>query len=197
MSTMQSRLPTYNRRNASGKQNKNKGKSSSANKSNNSMSGPKSPTSPTTPTPTGIPKPTPTPTPAPTQNKNPHALQNDVENYKNTLLAYYKYMKQLPPQREWMRFKFGLKMRDIFDSKKDVNILGVGSGAGDVDIDFLNEIVHCGTQRLGEEGYTVTYQVVEPNPNNVATFKKRVENAPQFSRVKFQWFTGTFDQFND
>lgn len=118
-----------------------------------------------------------------------------MENYKNTLLAYYKYMQQLPPQREWMRYKFGLKMRDIFDQKKDVRILGVGSGAGDVDIDFINEIVHCGTQRLGEEGYSVTYHVVEPNSQNVETFRKRVENQPQYARVKFQWFTGTFEQF--
>jgi len=174
-----SRLPTYNRRPAHGKQ---KGKTPGPNTSKpNNMA-----TSPTSPTSTGIPSPT---------RKNPHALQTDAENYKNTLLAYYKYMHQLPPQREWMKYKFGLKIRDIFDAKKDINILGVGSGAGDVDVDFLNEIVHAGAQRLGETGYSVTYHVVEPNPENVQAFKNRVEHKPEYQRVKFQWYTGTFDQF--
>jgi len=158
---------------------------------------PTSPTSPTSPTP----KPTPAAAkpsgiPSPTKKMaNPHALQLDLENYKNTLLAYYKYMHQLPPQKEWMRFKFGIKMREIFDTKKEVNILGIGSGAGDVDIDFLNEIVHIGTEKHGATGYSVTYQVVEPNSENVQAFRNRVAHKPEYARVTFKWFTGTFDQF--
>jgi len=150
------------------------------------------PTSPTSPT---SPASTPDNIPSSVVVKNPHALQVDAENYKNTLLAYYKYMHQLPPQREWMRCKFGLKIRDIFSTKKDINILGIGSGAGDVDVDFLNEIVHCGAQQCGETGYSVTYHVVEPNAENVQAFKNRVEHKPEYQRIKFQWFTGTFDKF--
>ena len=83
---------------------------------------------------------------------NPNALSVDAVNYRNTLSTYNKYVQQGPPQREWMKFKFGMKIRDMFDAKKDIRILAVGTVAGDVDIDFLNEIVHCGTQRRGADG---------------------------------------------
>lgn len=44
-------------------------------------------------------------------NKDDNNLTNDAQNYKNTLRAYYKSMLQLPPQREWMKNKFGLRVR--------------------------------------------------------------------------------------
>jgi len=124
-----------------------------------------------------------------------NVLTSDAQNYKDTLLAYYKYMHQLPPQKDWMKYKFGLRIRNLLDDKKDIKVLSVGSGAGDVDIDFLDEIVKCGKERLGEQGYSVLYQVVEPNSSNVHTFRSRVENNPEYSRVKFQWCVGTFDKF--
>jgi len=131
------------------------------------------------------------------KRNNPNALSNDPQNYKETLQTYYRYMQQLPPQREWMKYKFGLRIRDIFDAKKDVKILSVGSGAGDVDKDFLNEIVKCGKERLGQRGYSVQYIVVEPNSANVESFRKFVSEEPNYERVQFKWHTCTFDKFCD
>jgi len=125
-----------------------------------------------------------------------NTLTADTQNYKDTLLAYYKYNHQLPPQKDWMLYKFGLRIRDILDAKRDIKILAVGTGAGDVDIDFLDEIVKCGKERLGENGYSVLYQVVEPNAANVELFRNRVESKPEYRRVKFLWCTGTFDKFS-
>ena len=51
-----------------------------------------------------------------------------------------------------MKFKFGMKVRDMFAVKKDIRVLAVGAGAGDVDIDILDEIVHCATQKCGADG---------------------------------------------
>lgn len=104
-------------------------------------------------------------------------------------------MHQIPPQREWIQYKFALRIRDLMDAKKDIKILAVGTGAGDIDMDFLDEIVRCGKERLGEDGYSVLYQVVEPNVANVDTFRSRVENKPEYKRIKFLWCTGTFDKF--
>merc|ERR1712150_238821 len=122
---------------------------------------------------------------------------SDAENYKNTLRAYYKCMLQLPPQREWMKHKFGLRVRDLFDAKKDLKFLSIGGGAGDVDVDFLNEIVKCGKERLGYDGYSVLYTVVEPNSANVEAFRKLVGEQPHFNRIQFKWHTATFEKFCD
>ena len=50
-----------------------------------------------------------------------------------------------------------MKVRDMFAVKKDVRVLAVGAGAGDVDIDILDEIVHCATQKCGADGMLLCF----------------------------------------
>jgi len=132
---------------------------------------------------------------SPHKNGDKNSLLVDEQNYKDTLKAYYRYMLQLPPQRQWMTHKFGLRIRDMFDQKKDIKVLSIGGGAGDVDIDFLNEIVKCGKERCGEDGYSVLYTVVEPNNANVEAFRKSVSERPEFRKVQFKWHTSVFEKF--
>jgi len=125
-----------------------------------------------------------------------NTLLADSNNYKETLQTYLRYVQQLPPQREWMTYKFGLRIRDLFDAKSELRIMAVGSGSGEVDVDFLKEIVKCGKERLGDN-YSVVYQVVEPNPSNMECFRKAVTNNQDFKRIKFQWYNGFFEKFCD
>jgi len=120
-------------------------------------------------------------------------LQDDT-NYRLTLQTYLKHMQQLPPQREWMKHKLGPRLSEIFSAKKEIRVLAVGTGSGEVDIDFLNEIVKRGKEVNGEE-YSVVYQVVEPNPSSVDYFCGVATKNENFSKVTFKWFTGFFEDF--
>ena len=51
-----------------------------------------------------------------------------------------------------------------------------------------------GKEKYGDS-YSVLYQVVEPNPNSVKTFRGVVENNENYSHVAFKWFTGFFEAF--
>lgn len=124
-----------------------------------------------------------------------NTLLTDKINYRETLQTYLRYVQQLPPQRDWMKYKFGLRIRDILDEKKNIKVLGVGTGSGEVDIDFLNEIVRCGKERLGETGYNVLYQVIEPNSSNIDFFRNAVKDNPEYKQIQFRWYNGTFDKF--
>jgi len=123
-----------------------------------------------------------------------NTLLTDEENYRLTLQTYLKYMQQLPPQRKWMQDKLGPRLGGIFGAKKSIRVLAVGTGSGEVDNDFLNEIVKQGKQAHGDE-YDVTYQVVEPNPNSVEFFKSTVSKNVNFNKVKFEWYTGFLEDF--
>lgn len=81
------------------------------------------------------------------------------------------------------------QLNSLLSRKRDIRVLAVGTGAGDVDMDFLKTIEEV----AGEVEYSVTYQVVEPNASNVEHFKKIVDG--KFPAVTFQWHTGTFEDY--
>ncbi|XP_057294297.1 histamine N-methyltransferase B-like [Hydractinia symbiolongicarpus] len=123
-----------------------------------------------------------------------NTLLSDDTNYRLTLQTYLKYMQQLPPQREWMNTKLAPRLSEIFQSKNVLKVLAVGTGSGEVDIDFLDVIVKVGKEKHGED-YSVVYQVVEPNPSNVKFFRDAVTDKESYSKVKFNWFQGFYEDF--
>ena len=84
----------------------------------------------------------------------------------------------------------------MFEKKKEIRILAVGTGTGEVDVDFLAEIVKRGSEARGED-YSIVYQVVEPNPKSVEYFKGVVTKDSSLAKVSFQWFNGFFEAFCD
>lgn len=123
-----------------------------------------------------------------------HTLLEDETNYRHTLQAYLKHMQQLPPQRKWMSEKLGPRLGEIFNARKELRVLAVGTGSGEVDRDFLNEIVKRGKEQLGDE-YSVTYQVVEPNADSIEFFKQSVIKNDNYNKINFQWFHGFLEDF--
>lgn len=121
-------------------------------------------------------------------------LLADQSNYRDTLQTYLKYMQQLPPQREWMKEKLGPKIQEIFEKKKEIRVLAVGTGTGEVDMDFLAEIISRGKAVHGDE-YSVIYQVVEPNQAEVDYFRGVALKDERLSKVTFKWYVGFFDAF--
>jgi hypothetical protein len=106
----------------------------------------------------------------------------------------YTFSKAPPPGVNRTIIILNSFFRDIFDAKKEIKVLAVGTGSGEVDIDFLNEIVKCGKERVGD-GYSVLYQVVEPNASNIEFFRNVVSNNPEYKQIRFKWFTGYFEKF--
>lgn len=123
-------------------------------------------------------------------------LLSDDANYRDTLQTYLKYMQQLPPQKQWMQKKLGPRIAKLFETKKEIRVLAVGTGTGEVDLDFLSEIVKRGKEVRGDD-YSVVYQVVEPNPASVEYFRGVVTKDDNLSKVTFKWFTGFFEPFCD
>ena len=73
-------------------------------------------------------------------------------------------------------------------------MLAVGTGSGEVDHDFLDEIVRRGKAELNE-GYSVVYQVVEPNGNSIEFFRNSILKNDNYSKINFQWYHGFLEDF--
>ena len=80
----------------------------------------------------------------------------------------------------------------MFGKKKNIRILTFGTDQ--VDFYFLNEIIHCGKEVLGES-YNVEYQIVQPNLHNINRFRNIVDENKDFENISFEWFTGSFIGF--
>ncbi|XP_047142170.1 histamine N-methyltransferase isoform X1 [Hydra vulgaris] len=123
-----------------------------------------------------------------------NAFVFDETNYRVTLQTYLKYMQQLPPQREWMKNVLGARLTNLYLNKKELQVLAIGTGPGDVDIDILNELVCRGQQQHGNE-YHLVYHVVEPNNSSITFFKNRVAGDNRYNRIKFEWHEDNFESF--
>ena len=75
-----------------------------------------------------------------------------------------------------------------------MRVLAVGPGPGEIDHDFLNEIVKAGTEELGEE-YSVTYQVVEPSMDHVENLRSSVLRNEYYKKINFLWYHGYLEEF--
>ena len=69
--------------------------------------------------------------------------------------------------------------------RKTVRVLSVGTGSGDVDHSFLNEIVKTGKGVLGKE-YSVLYQVVEPSNDFIEYFRRSILRNDNYTKINFQ-----------
>ena len=84
----------------------------------------------------------------------------------------------------------------MFEKKREIRCLAVGTGTGEVDVDFLAEIVKRGSEARGED-YSVVYQIVEPNLKSIEYFKGVVTKDPNLAKVNFKWYNGFFEPFCD
>ena len=75
-----------------------------------------------------------------------------------------------------------------------MRVLAVGPGPGELDHDFLSEIVKAGAEELGEE-YSVIYQVVEPNLDHIEYFRSSVLRNDYYSKIIFLWHHGGLEEF--
>ena len=75
-----------------------------------------------------------------------------------------------------------------------MRVLAVGPGPGEIDHDFLNEIVKVGAEELGEE-YSVIYQVVEPNMDHIENLRSSVLRNEYYKKINFLWYHGGLGEF--
>ncbi|XP_034042292.1 histamine N-methyltransferase-like [Thalassophryne amazonica] len=98
-------------------------------------------------------------------------------------------------EHECMRDFIHNILPDLLDSigegKSHLNVIGVGSGAGVIDLEMLSEI----HQKFPD--VTVDNEVVEPSSQQLAKYKALVSEKPGLDHIKFTWNTMTASEFEE
>lgn len=79
----------------------------------------------------------------------------------------------------------------IGEGKGHLNVMGVGSGAGEIDLEMLSQL------RLKHPGVTVDNEVVEPSAQQMHNYKVLVSKTQNLEYINFTWNKMTASEFEE
>ncbi|XP_024141855.1 histamine N-methyltransferase isoform X1 [Oryzias melastigma] len=119
------------------------------------------------------------------------SLVTDDDRYQTA----FQLFLQRSSEHQCMLDFIHAQLPDILDSvghgKPHLNVIGVGSGAGQIDLEMLSEL------HLKHPAATVDNEVVEPSAQQLHNYKVLVGQKPELSFVKFSWNQMTAAQFEE
>ncbi|XP_064291330.1 histamine N-methyltransferase-like isoform X2 [Passer domesticus] len=77
----------------------------------------------------------------------------------------------------------------IGNGKSAINVLSVGGGAGEMDLQILSKI------RARYPGVTINNDVIEPSAEQISKYKERVAQASNLENIKFTWHKETANEY--
>ncbi|KAG8548212.1 hypothetical protein GDO81_026155 [Engystomops pustulosus] len=77
----------------------------------------------------------------------------------------------------------------IGDGKSVINVLGVGSGSGEIDLKIFSKI------QARYPGVAINTDIVEPSPEQILSYKERVAKTPGLENINFIWNKKTSIEF--
>ncbi|XP_044159148.1 histamine N-methyltransferase A-like [Bufo gargarizans] len=77
----------------------------------------------------------------------------------------------------------------IGNGKTTINVLGVGSGSGEIDLKIFSKI------QARYPGVPIHTDIVEPSPEQILSYKERVAKTPGLENVHFNWINKTAFEF--
>ncbi|XP_068606039.1 histamine N-methyltransferase-like isoform X2 [Brachionichthys hirsutus] len=118
-------------------------------------------------------------------------LINDSDRY----LECYHYVLKHSTENETMQDFIDNLLPDfmakIVTGKSSLNVIGVGSGSGDLDLKMLSALHHKYPEM------TVDNEVIDPNPQQLRDYRDLVSRTPGLDFVTFNWNQMTAEAFEE
>ncbi|KAM9305792.1 histamine N-methyltransferase [Gastrophryne carolinensis] len=80
-------------------------------------------------------------------------------------------------------------LASIGHGKAVINVLGVGSGSGEIDLQMLSKI------HSQYPGVSISNNIIEPSPEQIVSYKERVYKTPGLDHISFHWNKKTSTEF--
>ncbi|XP_068600690.1 histamine N-methyltransferase-like [Brachionichthys hirsutus] len=118
-------------------------------------------------------------------------LVSDSNRY---LKCFYHYLKNCTIHQAMHEFADNLLldiMAKTVTGKSNLNVIGVGSGCGDLDLKILSALHHKYPEM------TVDNEVIEPTPQQLRDYRDLVSQTPGLDYVTFIWNKMTAEEFEE
>ncbi|KAL0966878.1 hypothetical protein UPYG_G00301280 [Umbra pygmaea] len=113
----------------------------------------------------------------------------DKERYLKCFRLFLERSTEHKSMKDFIHGNLPDTLARIGKGKTHLNVMGVGSGAGEIDLEILSEL------HLKRPAVTVDYQVVEPNDKQIQLFQESVSQKPNLDYIKFNWNKMTAAEF--
>lgn len=119
------------------------------------------------------------------------SLVNDDDRYQKSFQLFLERSSEHQCMQDFIHNKLPDILASIGDGKSHLNVIGVGSGAGEIDLEMLSEL------HKKHPGVTVDNEVVEPSRQQLYNYKVLVSQKPDLDYITFNWNTMTASEFEE
>ncbi|XP_041662446.1 histamine N-methyltransferase-like [Cheilinus undulatus] len=117
------------------------------------------------------------------------SLVHDDSRYQKSFQLFLERSSEHQCMRDFIQNILPDILASIGDGKSQINVIGVGSGAGEIDLEMLS-VLH-----LKHPGVTVDNEVVEPSSQQLHNYKVLVSQKPGLDYINFTWNKMTSSEF--
>uniref|UniRef100_A0A2D4NN00 Histamine N-methyltransferase n=1 Tax=Micrurus surinamensis TaxID=129470 RepID=A0A2D4NN00_MICSU len=113
------------------------------------------------------------------------SLFSNHSHYVETFQVFLKKSTEHQCMLDFIHKKLPQLISSISNGKTDINVLSIGGGSGEIDLEIL--------ARLQSEypGVIIHTDVIEPNAEQINSYKECVAKAPDLKNIKFTWHKET------
>ncbi|KAF7655325.1 hypothetical protein LDENG_00057880 [Lucifuga dentata] len=119
------------------------------------------------------------------------SLVHDDSHYQKSFHLFLERSSEHQCMQDFIHNILPDILAGIGEGKSHLNVIGVGSGAGEIDLEMLSEL------HLKHPGVTVDNEVVEPSSQQLYNYKVLVSQKPGLDYIKFTLNRMTASEFEE
>ncbi|XP_044160034.1 histamine N-methyltransferase B-like [Bufo gargarizans] len=116
-------------------------------------------------------------------------LFSDKSRYLKSFRFFLKNSTEHQCMQQFIETWLPDAFSSIGDGKTTINVLGVGSGSGEIDLKIFSKI------QARYPGVPIHTDIVEPSPEQILSYKENVAKTPGLENVHFNWINKTAFEF--
>ncbi|KAM7049404.1 histamine N-methyltransferase-like [Acridotheres tristis] len=116
-------------------------------------------------------------------------LLSELDRYTQSFRLFLERSTEHQSMQEFVEKQLPDIVASIGNGKSTINVLSVGSGAGEMDLQILSKI------RARYPGVTINNDVIEPSASQISKYKEHVAQASNLENIKFTWHKETANEY--
>ncbi|XP_059708522.1 histamine N-methyltransferase-like isoform X3 [Haemorhous mexicanus] len=117
------------------------------------------------------------------------SLMADLDRYVQSFRVFLEKSTEHQSMQEFVERHLPDLIASIGNGKSTINVLSVGGGAGEMDLQILSKI------RARYPGVAINNDVIEPSADQISKYKERVAQASNLENIKFTWHKETANEY--
>ncbi|KFO62609.1 Histamine N-methyltransferase [Corvus brachyrhynchos] len=113
------------------------------------------------------------------------SLLADPDRYLQSFRLFLERSTEHQCMQEFVERQLPGVIASIGNGKSTINVLSIGGGAGEMDLQILSKI------RARYPEATINNEVIEPSADQISKYKERVAQASNLENIKFTWHKET------